>query len=82
MNTQKGTKEERFLITTYYELSKLNDLEAPLNREAIGRLNGLSPKVVQHVCNQLAHANFIKKKGVEEFFLTQNGIDLAKSLIP
>lgn len=75
------TKDESFMIRLYQEASKQSDIEDSLDRYAIGALIGLQKKAVETICNLLAQANFIKKRGDNEISITPHGIKLVESLI-
>lgn len=80
MAASSHTKDERFMLRLYEEASKHPDLETPLDRYQIGRGVGLQAKAVDTICNLLAQANFIKKQGKVEIFITPHGIKLVESL--
>lgn len=77
----RWTKDERFIICAYEEGLKKGDTHAVLNRYDIGKLSGLTSKGVNAVGTLLAQANFIKKVGDEEMYLTKNGEELALRLL-
>lgn len=74
------TKDEQFLLRHYEMALELGNPEMPLNREAVGRTIGLSPKTTKTICALLAQANFIRKYSDDEITLTPHGINLAKNL--
>lgn len=71
------TKDEMFLLKAY-EASLVSS--RPLNRYEIGQKVGISAKTANTICVLLAQANFIKKVDNEHFFVTGNGVALAKQL--
>lgn len=75
------TKDEMFMIRLYEQASKLDDIEDPLDRYAIGILAGLQPKAVDTICTLLGQANFIKKRSKTEISITPHGVNLVLSLI-
>lgn len=75
------TKDELFLLCAYEEATKLGDVNALLDRYAIGRKSGLSERGTNAICNELMRSNFIKRIGEHEMRLTSNGEDLAKRLL-
>jgi hypothetical protein len=78
----RRTKEEGFIREAYLRIKEVEEKEDVLfNRYEIGLASGLSPKGTDHVCNNLAQANFIKKQGKEEFRLTSLGCILAQQII-
>ena len=74
------TKDEMFMLRLYKEASKQADWEEPLDRYMIGHLVGLQKTAVDTICNLLAQANFIKKKGPTDIAITPHGKKLAESL--
>ncbi len=74
------TKDERFLLRLYEMARECDDPKTPLNRDAVGKTIGLSPKASKTICNLLAQANFIRKYNHDEIYLTDQGIQLAKQL--
>jgi Mn-dependent DtxR family transcriptional regulator len=74
------TKDERYLLRLYEMANEFKDPKTPLNREAVGKTIGLSPKAVKTICTLLAQANFIKKYSADEIYLTDHGIHLAQQL--
>lgn len=68
------TKEEKFLIAVAEALLKVDkEMEGEVDRYLIGQNIGLHPRGINTICNQLAQANFIKKKGPNDLSLTENG---------
>lgn len=76
----RWTKDERFVIAAYEMAMKLENPQAEMDRYKVGESCSLSPKAVDTICNLLAQANFIKKTGKVEMFLTPHGIKLAERL--
>lgn len=74
------TKDEKFMLRLYEEVSKRSDREEPMDRYEIGTLVGLHPKAVDTICNLLAQANFIKKQGKIEISITPHGIKLVENI--
>lgn len=74
------TKDEMFMLRLYEEASKQPDIEDPVDRYAVGTLAGLQPKAVDTICNLLAQANFIKKRGKVEVSITPHGIKLVENI--
>jgi hypothetical protein len=74
------TKEEKFLIAVYEAASALGNLNAELDRFVIGQKLGLHPRGINTICNVLAQANFIKKRGPELIMITENGRRLFEDL--
>lgn len=75
------TKEEKFLAAVYDAAIALGDISHEVNRYTVGQKIGLHPRGIDTICNQLAQANFIKKRGSEEIEITQNGVALVKQLL-
>lgn len=74
------TKEEKFLVAVYETALTLGDFSHEVNRYEVGQKIGLHPKGIDTICNQLAQANFIKKRGAEEITMTENGLRLIKDI--
>lgn len=74
------TKDESFMLRLYEEASKQSEIDAPLDRYAIGVLVGLQQKAVDTICNLLAQANFIKKQSKTEISITPHGVKLVQNL--
>lgn len=77
----QATKDEKFIITAYHACQDLGDPRVTLDRYVIGAASGLTPRATDAICNLLARANFIRKLGHDEFYLTENGHALAKQLL-
>ncbi len=75
------TKDERYMICAYEEASKKGDFSTILNRYEIGNLIGIHPRGVDTICALLIQANFIKKSGQTDIYLTKNGEDLVLRLL-
>lgn len=75
------TKDESYVISLYEEAQALGDLETPIDRYQAGRRAGLSPKGVDTICRLIIQANFVKKSGEQEIYLTPHGIKLAEKLL-
>lgn len=75
------TKDESYVISLYEEALTTGNLENPINRYQAGRRAGLSPKGVDTICRLIIQANFVKKAGEVEIYLTPHGIDLAEKLL-
>lgn len=74
------TKDETFMLRLYEEASKQGEVGDPLDRYVIGKLAGLQQKAVDTICNLLAQANFIKKRGKTDISITSQGIRLIEQL--
>lgn len=75
------TKEEKLLIALHEEALASSDPEAEVDRYKVGQKIGLHPRGIDTICNELAQANFIKKRGAELVVVTENGRRLIKELI-
>ena len=75
------TKDEMFMIRTYEEATRRNEIEGPLDRYLIGKLAGLHPKGVDTICTLLLQANFLKKCGPTDVSLTPHGLKLVQTLL-
>jgi len=74
------TKDERYLLKLYDVATERGDPMCPINRNDVGAMIGLSPKVVKTIVTLLGQANFIRKEGGEDISLTRQGIVLAEDL--
>lgn len=81
MGDRAKTKDELFMLKLYEAAKKQSNLEDPLDRYAIGTMAGLHPKGVDAICSLLIRANFIKKYGQTEIFITPQGIRLVEELL-
>ncbi len=75
------TKDERFVLALYKIAKETGDIEGSYNRYEVGQSIGLHYRGVDAICRLLVQANFIKKAGEEEIFLTPHGIKLAEQLL-
>lgn len=73
------TKEEKFLFAVYEAALALGDSSTEVNRYEVGQKIGLHPRGINTICNNLAQANFVKKRGPELLNITDQGIQLIKS---
>lgn len=74
------TKEEKFLIAAYEVAEQSGNLDIELDRYAIGQRLGLHQRGIDTICNVLAQANFIKKRGPVFFIISENGKRLFEEL--
>lgn len=75
------TKDEHYVLALY-ELAKASgNLEQEFDRYDVGTKANINPKAVNAICKLLIQANFIKKRGEQEVFLTGHGEQLALRLI-
>ena len=79
--TKARTKDEKFILTLYEAAAKTDNIETPFNRYEIGHQIGLHPKGVDTICTLLLQANFIKKEGKEDIYITEHGVKLVKKLL-
>jgi len=75
------TKDEKFVICLYETALASGDVYGTFSRYEIGDRAHLHPKGVDTICKLLLQANFIKKAGEEEIFLTKNGEALALRIL-
>jgi hypothetical protein len=75
------TKDEKFLLSLYEMAMQGDDPYAPKNKYEVGHRVGLAPKGVNTICVLLCQANFIKKAGDEEVYLTKHGENLVLRLL-
>lgn len=76
-----NTKDERFVLALYKIAQESGDLEGNINRYKAGESIGLHYRAVDAICRLLVQANFIKKAGEDEIYLTPHGIKLAEQLL-
>lgn len=74
------TKEEKFLIAVYETALSLGDVQSEVDRYEVGQKIGLHPRGIDTICNVLAQANFIKKRGSAMIIITENGRRLFEEL--
>lgn len=75
------TKDELFVLALYKAVKETGDLESRFNKYEIGERSGLHPKAVNAISRLLIQANFIKKAGQEDIYLTPHGLKLAEQLL-
>lgn len=75
------TQDEKFIIALYELSEKFDEDRKVFNRYEIGKSISLNPRGVNAICKLLLQANFIKKAGEEEVYITDNGASLAKRLL-
>lgn len=80
MSRYNRTKDENYMLSLYEEVEKLGDLESPIDRYEVGKAANIHPKGVDTICKLLIQANFIKKSGEDEVYLTPHGIKLVQQL--
>jgi len=80
MTHKHRTKDEQFILCLYEEAEKTGDIENPVDRYEVGKLAGLHPKAVDAISKLLIQANFIKKAGEVEIYLTPHGEKLVLRL--
>jgi hypothetical protein len=80
MSRHNRTKDENFIITLYEEAEKTGDVENAMDRYLVGEAAHIHPKGVDTICKLLIQANFVKKAGENEIYLTSNGIKLVEQL--
>ena len=75
------TKDESFLVVLYDMASSTGDPEAPFDRYLVGQKALITAKGVEAISKLLLRANFIKKSGENEVYLTPHGIKLVNQLL-
>lgn len=78
---QQHTKDERFVMCLYENAQKTGDLESSFNRYLIGQQISMQEKGVDAICKLLVQANFVKKDGLDDIYLTVRGVALAERLL-
>lgn len=81
MSQKAHTKDEKFMLALYEAALATEDLETSFDRYIIGAKIGLHPKAVDTICTLLLQANFIKKAGSQDIFITSRGEELVKSIM-
>jgi len=72
--SQKGrTPDEKFLIQLYKAAHAEGDPYTPIDYRGIAQSLGQKETAVKNILKHLAQANFIKKAGDSEIFLTDRG---------
>jgi hypothetical protein len=74
------TKDEKFILCLYENTLRDGDSEKRYNRYEVGNQIGLQFRGVDTICKLLVQANFIKKDGEDEIYLTPHGAKLGKLL--
>lgn len=75
------TKDEHFVIALYEAAKASGEIDTSFDKYAIGEMAKINPKAVDAICKLLIQANFIKKRGELEIYLTSHGEKLALSLL-
>lgn len=81
MSSKHRTKDEQFIICLYEEAEKTGDVENAIDRYKAGEVAHLHPKAVDAICKLLVQANFIKKSGETDVYLTKHGLNLVQRLL-
>ena len=80
MTNKNRTKDENYIICLYDEAEKSGNLENPIDRYHVATCAHLHPKAGNTICKLLIQANFIKKSGEVDVYLTPHGIQLVERL--
>ena len=75
------TKDERFLIELYKAAVASGNPDEAINPQPIIKRLGYKELLIKDIVKLLAKANFIKVYGPEEIVVTENGRNLARSLL-
>ena len=75
------TKDERFVLALYKIANETGDPENTCNKYEVGNTIALHYRAVDAICRLLVQANFIKRAGEEEIYLTPHGLKLAEQLL-
>lgn len=78
---QARTKDEHFIIAVYQSAEEFGDPFHVVNRYEVGNKIHLHPRAVNTICQLLIQANFIKKQGPEDIYLTPHGKSLVDRLL-
>lgn len=74
------TKEEKLLVAIYDQAMAEGDQDTEVDRYSVGQKIGLHPRGINTICNELAQANFIKKRGETGVVITPQGVNLIQQL--
>lgn len=75
------TFEERFILKIFELSQAAGDTYTVLDSAVLEKAMGITDKKARNIINQLAQANFIRKKSKTEFHLSQQGISLVERLL-
>lgn len=81
MGKNAPTKDENFIIALYEVALKTGDVQTPVDKYAVGEIAGMHSRGVDATCKLLVQANFIKKSGESDIYLTPHGEKLVLSLL-
>jgi len=80
MTHKNYTKDENYMLAIYDAAQATGDPESPVNKYSAGKDAGLNPKAVDAISKLLVQANFIKKSGELDVYLTPHGLKLVNNL--
>ncbi len=75
------TKDERFLLELFKAAEASGNPDEAVNPQPIIKRLGYKELLIKDIVKLLAKANFIKVYGPQEIVVTENGRNLAKSLL-
>lgn len=75
------TKDETFMVRLYEIAMERGAYDEPIDRYQAGEKAGLHPKAVDTICKLLGQANFIKKEGQVDIYITPHGLKLVQQLL-
>lgn len=78
---ERATKDEKFIMCLYKSALGTDDMQTAFSKYEIGQQAGITAKGVDAICKLLLQANFIKKSGETDVYITERGQQLAKELI-
>lgn len=81
MNKKSTTKDELFLLKLHEIAHQNGDPQHAVCRFAIGRLIGQNDRGANIIARDLCAANFVKKGGETEVYLTDHGLSLVTCLL-
>jgi hypothetical protein len=81
MGKHTHTKDESFIIALYEAALKTGDVQTPVDKYAVGQMAGMHARGVDATCKLLVQANFIKKSGEADIYLTPHGEKLVLNLL-
>ena len=76
----RKTEEEKFLIEAYGVAKNDGDLSSEINALEVGKKIGQHDRKIKNIAKTLSRSGFIKKRGENNFILTQKGISLVEDI--
>lgn len=80
MSRNNRTKDENYILSLHEEAVASGDPQGSIDRYKAGDRAHLYPKAADTICKLLVQANFIKKDGEVNVYLTPHGLKLIERL--